>query len=91
MVPNAFSPNEDSRNETIKPMLVCESLIDNYEYLIFNRWGQMVFRTNNFEESWDGNFGGEKQLIGTYFYTIKYTIQGRERERSLHGDITLIR
>lgn len=88
---NAFSPNGDLNNDVFKPIFNCETIIDKYEFTIYNRWGQQVFATNDQSVGWDGIFQGEEQLASTYFYLVKYRLAGRDRERELRGDITLIR
>lgn len=87
----SLSPNGDLNNDVFKPIFNCETIIDKYEFTIYNRWGQQVFATNDQTVGWDGIFQGEEQLASTYFYLVKYRLAGRDRERELRGDITLIR
>jgi len=56
-IPNSFTPNFDGENDVFKPTGL---YITDEDYLleIFNRWGEMVFRTTNPEEGWDGTFKG---------------------------------
>lgn len=50
-LPNAFSPNGDGINDTFKPN---GSFYDNFQMIIYNRWGQSIFQTTNATRGWDG-------------------------------------
>ncbi len=69
-VPNAFTPNEDGLNDFF---LIHSDLLLDFEISIYNRWGQMVFQTNDIRIGWDGEVNGFPQEIGTYLYSIKST------------------
>jgi len=66
-VPNAFSPNSDDSNDEFIPL---NYGLTNYEFTVYNRWGEIVFQTNSTTEGWDGYFEGELQEIGTYVYVV---------------------
>jgi gliding motility-associated-like protein len=70
-VPNAFTPNSDGKNDLLRPIAVGIAHIDYFE--IFNRWGQLVFRTSTNEHGWDGTIGGRIQPSGTYVWMVKAT------------------
>jgi len=86
-VADAFSPNGDGLNDKMKPKGVCE--FTQYHWQIFNRWGQLVFETNNPEDFFDGNFEGENCPSGSYVY--KLLIGNRHTSRLQTGTITIIR
>lgn len=91
VMPNAFSPNGDKLNDKIKPLVICENVIENYEFLVFNRWGQLLFKTNDIQAGWDGKYKNELQGLETYFYTIRYKLRGIKKERMVKGDFILIK
>ena len=62
--PNAFSPDGDGLNDFFK--VSGQGIID-FEMEIFNRWGQMVFKSSNINEKWDGTFRG-KRFTNRYIY-----------------------
>jgi gliding motility-associated-like protein len=68
-IPNAFSPNGDGRNDTWRiPGL------DEYHHAtvqVFNRWGQVVFRSVGYGIPWNGMMNGNKLPTGAYYYVIK--------------------
>ena len=87
-LPSAFSPNGDGKNETFR--ILNAGNIELIEFKIFNRWGNLVFETNNKEEAWDGKRRGEYQNSGTYIYYIK----GRKSSgeiTEIKGNFTLLR
>jgi len=45
--------------------------VDEYQLKVFNRWGELLFETNNLEEGWDGTFNGQRMPEGTYVFTAK--------------------
>jgi len=65
-VPTAFTPNSDQRNDILKPITVGISKL-NY-FSVYNRWGQCVFTTNEFNKGWNGIFNGNKEGTGTYVF-----------------------
>jgi gliding motility-associated-like protein len=68
-IPNAFSPNGDGRNDIFKPLAV--GIISTEYFRIFNRYGQIVFETTQWNKGWDGIYKGVKQAIGNYVWVIK--------------------
>lgn len=68
-VPNAFTPNNDGKNDLLRPLGVGIARIDYFQ--IFNRWGQLVFRTTTNEHGWDGTIAGKLQPSGTYVWMVK--------------------
>ena len=68
-VPNAFSPNGDGINDTFNPIV--SGYTDNYEFLIFNRWGEVVFQMNSATEFWDGNQSGNLVKSDVYVWQLK--------------------
>lgn len=86
--PSAFSPNGDGLND-IARMVGDVSVIEDYSLRIFNRWGEAVFQTENAGKGWDGYYKGQKGEVGTYYYLIKYTYDGKDE--LLKGDLMLVR
>jgi gliding motility-associated-like protein len=70
-IPSAFTPNGDFKNDTFKPLIGVAT--NNYRMQIYNRWGQLIFETNNSLQGWDGKYGGVPQPNGTYVYHISFT------------------
>jgi gliding motility-associated-like protein len=70
-VPSAFTPNGDGKNDFLYPLKAYKS--SNLEFSVYNRFGQRVFYTTNWEIKWDGKVKGINQNAGTYVWTLKYT------------------
>ncbi len=87
LMPNAFTPNNDGRNDEIKPVLTF--IPEKYIYQVFDRWGSLVFETTNPETAWDGRIkGGAQATEGVYVYYVKLTTtSGIEVEQT--GQITV--
>ncbi|HEX5625769.1 MAG TPA: gliding motility-associated C-terminal domain-containing protein [Saprospiraceae bacterium] len=90
-VPNVFSPNGVQINDLFKPEIFEQTA---YELEIFDRWGDLIFKTSDPETGWDGRFQGQAMLPGVYVYHIRYEgydIRARYLKLSKSGDFTLIR
>lgn len=88
-IPNAFSPDHTNINEVFKPVGVP---IQQYELIIFDRWGEVIFRTNDWYEGWDGTYQNQKVPIGVYVYQLfgeasASKIKGLVKQ----GQVTLVR
>ena len=91
-IPNVFSPNGDNQNDEFK---ILGGDIRSMELRIFNRWGELVFQTNNPEQGWNGQLQNA-ELAPNGVYIFKYDFVGFERDGSVfegreYGTITLIR
>lgn len=86
-VPTAFTPNNDGKNDVIS---VNSKVITNLEFSIFDRWGELVFETNDVNSSWDGTYHGKLLQPQVFVYHLKATcLNGEKFEEK--GNITLIR
>lgn len=88
--PNAFTPNGDGTNDGFR--LYGEG-IKEYTLLIYNRWGQKVFESNDIFEEWNGTFmnkGGAIAADGVFVYAAYYTSVFGEKN-SLRGKVVLIK
>jgi gliding motility-associated-like protein len=93
LVPNAFSPNlsgpgnSQGQNDTFRPML---QGVTDFEMLVFNRWGQLLFETKNPEFGWDGYYQGKLCQQDVYIYKIIAKYSNGETITRV-GDIHLMR
>jgi gliding motility-associated-like protein len=67
-IPNSFTPNGDGLNDTFN---VAGKFIASYEMQVFNRWGEVLFYTNELENGWDGTSNNKKLPVGNYAYWIR--------------------
>jgi gliding motility-associated-like protein len=86
-MPTAFSPNGDNSNDVL---YVLQSGFESFDELsIYNRWGELIFNTENIGNGWNGTYKGVPQEIGTYVYNIKGTCEGNKID--VKGNISLLR
>lgn len=90
-IPNAFSPNGDGLNDVFEPMKGFICPVENYLLRIYNRYGQMVFSSENPATGWNGYMNSKKADLGTYFYYITYKDSKTGAKEKFKGDLTLIR
>ncbi|NVN94263.1 MAG: gliding motility-associated C-terminal domain-containing protein [Bacteroidetes bacterium] len=86
-VPNAFTPGTEL-NYIFKPIGLLE-YTKSYLFAIYNRWGQMVFETTDFNQGWDGRFNGDYVQPGAYIYYLKID-NGYEDPFEKIGTVTVI-
>lgn len=90
-IPNAFSPNGDGLNDRFRVLNVaaCPSL-ERFSFSIYNRWGELVYQTNDVYAGWDGTWKGQPAELGTYVYaTVLPEPDGGAIRRT--GTVTLVR
>jgi gliding motility-associated-like protein len=87
-VANAFSPNGDGQNDII---FVKGYGIEALEFRIYNRWGQLIFESNDINVGWDGTFKGVPQEAEVYVYTLKAIFKDGVETGLRRGNITLLR
>jgi len=87
-VPNAFSPNGDSKNDIFRPVPV--GIVSTEMFRIYNRYGELVFETAQWMKGWDGTFKGKPQPVGNYVWILKG--KGRNgRVIEMKGNVVLVR
>jgi gliding motility-associated-like protein len=94
-IPNAFTPNEDGHNDFFAPYIGpgVESINSIH---VFDRWGELVYFSQNFvpdgigNNGWDGRLGGKLMNTGVFVYIIEVAFSDNE-SRTYKGDVTLLR
>lgn len=92
IVPNAFTPNGDGRNDVFVPKLRLDRAYSTSEFRVYNRYGQVVHSTANMNSGWDGtsNVNGKPLEQGVYWYSISIIfLDGTVKKFT--GEVTLIR
>ena len=89
-IPNAFRPGSTiEENRTFKPQ-IRNAIPEKYQMIIYNKWGQSVFQTDDYNKAWDGSIDGKKAPGEIYLYKI--TIKTKEEKKiQEQGTINLIR
>ncbi|MEO8413297.1 MAG: gliding motility-associated C-terminal domain-containing protein [Ginsengibacter sp.] len=87
-IPNAFTPNNDGKNDTFRPLLFGNVL--SYRFIVYNRFGQKVFESTNVARGWDGTIQGIQQDNNIFVWICKYQLAGSSTEIK-KGSVLLIR
>lgn len=82
-VPSAFTPNGDGLNDVLRPAYVGVKELRSFS--VYNRWGQMVFRTNDRSKGWEG-----REAAGTYVWTVEAVNQNNQVIQ-IKGTVTIIK
>jgi len=86
-VPNAFSPNNDGSNDILYVRGQC---LETLTFMVFNRWGEKVFESNDQKVGWDGTYKGELMNTGVFVFRVEgKTYDGKAY--SMKGNVTLVR
>jgi gliding motility-associated-like protein len=87
--PTAFTPNNDGLNDLFKPRAY--NALKEYRLVVYNRFGQNIFETNNVHNGWDGTIRGVTQQAGSYIWMSVYCFKGNVKVEYQKGTILLIR
>ncbi|MFT7588742.1 MAG: gliding motility-associated-like protein [Limisphaerales bacterium] len=89
--PNAFSPNGDGLNDLFlgRNLDVCPFTND-FQFSVYNRWGELIFSTRNEFTGWDGTFKGKRVEMASYIWIVEYTLEG-EAKTIKSGSVTIVR
>ena len=88
-VPTAFTPNNDGLNDFLYPNNALKA--ENLEFKVFNRWGQLVFATQDWQLKWNGKINGIPQAPGVFVWFLRYTHRDTGQKVFQKGTTTLIR
>lgn len=87
-IPNAFTPNADDNNDVF---MVYGKNIKTLDMKIFNRWGELIFGSDNPEIGWDGTYKGAMQAPGVYIYIVNATFINDSPAKIQKGSIMLLK
>ena len=86
-IPNAFSPDFDGLNDGFYPkgFGISET---NFSFLIFDRWGELVFNSNKIDTPWFGDYKGKLVPNGVYVWKVHFQdLDGIEHDKVGHVSI----
>jgi gliding motility-associated-like protein len=87
-LPTAFTPNGDGLNDVVQPYLIGMKGLKSFS--VFNRWGNLVFYTTRYGETWNGKFQGVDQNPGVFVWILEF-YNSDNKKVTEKGTITLIR
>lgn len=88
VMPTAFSPNGDGNNDLFRPRVY--DAVKQYQLSIFNRWGTIVFQTQDPQSGWDGTFKGMMQDQQAFIYVCSFYDRNNEKQE-FRGSVVLVR
>jgi gliding motility-associated-like protein len=90
-VPNAFTPDGDAYNNIFLPVLPAGTIVDNYNLTIFDRWGEIIFESLNYEAGWDGTYHDKLVQDGVYTWTIQLHEGFKHTTKKFVGHVSVLR
>ena len=90
-VPNTFTPNDDPANQYFTPVMTSGFDPTTYSLRIFNRWGELIFESNDINVGWDGTYLNEKLQTGIYSWEIRFRDLNTDEKYAQRGRVTLLR
>jgi gliding motility-associated-like protein len=92
-IPNSFTPDGDMNNQVFTPIFTSGIDIYHFTMYIFNRWGEIIFESNDPSIGWDGSYGmeGKDAEVGVYTYQVFIKIPNFDERKMIVGHVNLIR
>lgn len=90
-VPNTFTPDGDEYNNIFQPVFTAGYDPFNWNMKIFNRWGEIVFESNDAAIGWDGTYHNELCKEGVYTWKITFKDPDVDKHMEYHGHVTLLK
>lgn len=90
-VPNSFTPNGDQFNNIFQPIITSGVEEYGYSFVIYNRWGEIVFESNDIYSGWDGTYKGLKCPDGIYTWVMQYSLDDSDGREEINGHLNLLR
>ena len=90
-VPNTFTPDGDEFNQSFKPIFTSGFDPMDYNLTIFDRWGEILFESNNHEIGWDGTYAAELVKDGVYVWKIEFKTSRNDARRVEVGHVTILK
>lgn len=76
-IPNSITPNGDGMNDVFMPGAMIGALDHDYNFYIFDRWGELIYEGHDLDDGWDGTYKGSLVQTGTYVWVIHvWDLQG---------------
>jgi gliding motility-associated-like protein len=90
-VPNAFTPDGDVLNQTFDPVFTSGFDPNNYRFSVYNRWGELLFESFDYQRGWDGTYGGKMMPEGVYIWKIEFKDEFTDERSQRQGHVNLLR
>ena len=87
--PSAFTPNGDGLNDFFTP--IASEPIDTFRLIVRNRWGTIVYKSNDINLQWDGTYMATEPMPGIYSWIIRYTCPYSTEEKMAKGTVMVLK
>ncbi|MGB1647101.1 MAG: gliding motility-associated C-terminal domain-containing protein, partial [Crocinitomicaceae bacterium] len=93
-VPNTFTPDADEHNQLFKAIFTSGFDPFNFEMSIYNRWGELIWKTNDHQAGWDGSYGSKEGIpvqAGLYSWVIKFKPKDNDEKVVINGSVNVLK
>ena len=90
-IPNSFTPNDNEYNQLFLPVFTSGFDIYDYNFTVFNRWGDQLFESRDHLVGWDGSIKGNAPLEGTYTWRIEFRRSESDERVLVVGHVNLLK
>jgi len=91
-IPNSFTPDGDTFNETFNPIFYSGVDIFDFHFVIFNRWGEIVFESYNPASGWNGAYGNQGLVQdGVYIWRLEFGETMSDKKHTYEGHVSVNR
>jgi gliding motility-associated-like protein len=91
LAPTGFTPDGNGKNDIFRVVTSCDEGFSHFRLNVHNRWGELVYQTENPTDGWDGNYKGKTAEIGVYSFFVEYSKHYSQKHELIKGNVTLIR
>lgn len=92
-IPTAFTPNGDNVNDLFRVIGTIDGIVD-YSFSVFNKWGQLMWETDDIIDSWNGKMGSDPAPAGMYSWHMSFNVRGNimnSGKAKMSGVITILK
>ena len=90
-IPNSFTPDGDEHNNVWLPVITSGFDIHNYHMVLYDRWGEVIFESNNPSEGWDGTYNNQMVPLGVYTWRMELKNLTNDGRLILSGSLNVLK
>ncbi len=93
-IPNTFTPDDDEHNQSFHAVFTSGFDPYNFEMSIFNRWGELIWQTEDHREGWDGSYGKNQAFsvqAGVYSWVIRFKPKDNDEKVVISGFVNVLK
>ncbi|MFN6076785.1 MAG: gliding motility-associated C-terminal domain-containing protein, partial [Fluviicola sp.] len=90
-VPNSFTPDGDDYNQQFGPVFSSDDLVENYQFEIYDRWGERIFESKDQNEKWNSTYRGNVVQDGTYVWVLYFRNKQKGKVERIEGHVNVLK